>query len=227
MAKRRPQQALDGNAVRTLRTRSRILEASLKLFNEHGEAHVTTGMIADELNISPGNLYYHFANKDEIVEQLFARFEARMDVSPAAALDGASAADVIENLWFYLHLMFEAIWAYRFLYRNLDDLLARSRHLREHFGRIAEHKLAAVEAFCEGLVRARAMKATPAQVRALAGNVLVVATYWLNYQSLMRRRVDPGSTLGTGVYQVMALVAPFLLGAARNHLEHLMENYTD
>jgi hypothetical protein len=123
--------------------------------------------------------------------------------------------------------MFEAIWAYRFLYRNLDDLLARSRHLREHFNRIAEHKLAAVGALCEGLIRAKAMKATPAEVRALAKNVLVVATYWLNYQALVRRPVDAGGTLGTGVYQVMALVAPFLVGPARRHLEHLMQNYAN
>jgi len=227
MAKKRPPQALDGNAVRTQRTRARILEASLKLFNERGEAHVTTGMIADELNISPGNLYYHFANKDEIVEQLFARFEERIDVNPQAALDDATAADVIENLWFYLHLMFEAIWAYRFLYRNLDDLMDRSRHLREHFNRIAEHKLRAVKALCEGLIEAKAMRADPAEVRALAGNVILVATYWLNYQSLNRRRMDVESTLGAGVYQVMALVAPFLMGPARKHLEHLMQNYTD
>jgi AcrR family transcriptional regulator len=226
MAKKRPPQALDGNAVRTMRTRARILEASLALFNEHGEAHVTTGMIADELNISPGNLYYHFANKDEIVERLFARFEERIDVNLGAAPEGSPAADVIEDLWFYLHLMFEAIWDYRFLYRNLDDLMHRSRLLREHFNRIAEHKLAAIEALCRELVRAKAMRAAPGEIRALAGNVLLVATYWLNYQSLVRHRVDPQSTLGTGVYQVMALVAPFLVGPARRHLEHLMENYT-
>jgi AcrR family transcriptional regulator len=217
--------APDGNAVRTQRTRARILSVSLALFNRHGEAHVTTGMIADELNISPGNLYYHFRNKDQIVERLFDGFEARVSLEPPAPSGGAGA---IEDLWLYLHLMFEAIWEYRFLYRNLDDIVARNRRLREHFNRIVDAKLAAVEALCGGLSQAGLMKASGAEIQALAQNVLVVATYWLNYRAFRGAREaadsrDPGS----GAYQVMSLVAPYLVGEARRHLERLGREYVD
>src|SRR6202171_5786329 len=152
------------------RTRERIVETSRVMFNRLGEPNVTTADIADDLGISPGNLYYHFRNKDEIVGELFGRFEERMDVEPDIAADAPGA---IEDLWLYLHLMLEAIWESRFLYRNLDDLTARDRKLRESFNRIVERKLAAVARLCEGLVQARAMSATSEEIRALARNVVV------------------------------------------------------
>ncbi|MEP7260100.1 MAG: TetR/AcrR family transcriptional regulator [Usitatibacter sp.] len=220
----------DGNTVRTQRTRSRVLAEALRLFNERGEAHVTTGVIAAELDMSPGNLYYHFRNKDQIVEELFARFEERIDIDPRTAPDGPGA---IEDLWLYLHLMFEGIWEFRFLYRNLDDLVSRNRRLRERFNRIIERKSRAIVALCEGLVGAGAMRASPAEIRSLVDNVLVVATYWLNYRTLRSRRPADASSrgdsadLGQGAYQVMTLVAPYLLGEAREHLDLLGRNYID
>ena len=215
---------VDGNTVRTQRTRARILSESLRLFNELGEARVTTGMVAEALNMSPGNLYYHFRNKDQIVEELFARFEERIDVQPGEAAAGPEA---IEDLWLYLHLMLESIWEYRFLYRNLDDLVARNRRLRERFNRIIERKFGAVVALCEGLVRARAMRARPDEIRTLARNVLVVATYWLNFRSLQGRRGPADADLGQGAFQVMALVAPYLVGEAREHLDQLSHTYIE
>jgi AcrR family transcriptional regulator len=215
---------LDGNAVRTQRTRERILAVSLGLFNDRGEAHVTTGMIAAELNISPGNLYYHFRNKDQIVDRLFDRFEERISID----LPEATGADAVEDLWLYLHLMFEAIWEYRFLYRNLDDIAGRNRRLRDHFNRIIEAKLGAVERLCRGLVAARLMRASPAEIHSLALNVLVVATYWLNFRALRAGRDATDSRdQGRGAYQVMALVAPYLAGEAREHLGRLGREYID
>ncbi|HEX4944601.1 MAG TPA: TetR/AcrR family transcriptional regulator [Usitatibacteraceae bacterium] len=217
--------ALDGNAVRTQRTRERILAVSLGLFNDRGEANVTTGMIADELNISPGNLYYHFRNKDQIVERLFDRFEERISIAPPEPMAGAGA---IEDLWLYLHLMFEAIWDYRFLYRNLDDIVGRNRRLREHFGRIVETKLGAVEGLCRGLADSGLMNANAGEIRALSLNVLVVATYWLNFRAVRNDRESPDpADPGTGAFQVMSLVAPYLAGEARRHFQRLGRGYIE
>jgi len=212
---------------RSARTRERIQRVSLDLFNQHGEANVTTGHIADELNISPGNLYYHFRNKDEIIQHLFADFEKQIDIGPGPITDAASA---MEDMWLYLHMMFERIWQYRFLYRNLDDLLARDAKLKSHFNIIITHKRDAIRVMCESLVSGNAMRASEATIAALAENILVVATYWLNYENLKHRagiQNDPERHLTRGVYQVMCLIAPYLVGDAKQHLDHLIENYTN
>ncbi len=61
-----------------MKTRDKIVYAALELFNQHGERNITTNHIADHIEISPGNLYYHFRNKQEIVREIFALYSAEL-----------------------------------------------------------------------------------------------------------------------------------------------------
>ncbi len=191
------------------RTRERILNVSLRLFNEIGEPNVTTSAIADELNISPGNLYYHFRNKDDIVDALFEQFEREVDV----LFDATEQREVnFEDAWLFLHLLFESIWRYRFVYRDLNDLLSRNRKLEVHFRTILERKQRAALRLCTSLTEGR----TSAQeLQALATNMVVVATWWLSYEFTRNaRRFDEAAyqsaAMARGAYQVLVLLAPYL-----------------
>jgi AcrR family transcriptional regulator len=208
-----------------MKTRDRILQTSLQLFNQYGEPRITTNHIADELDISPGNLYYHFRSKDDIISLLFQQFERRMD---AALQAPARRVPDMEDMWLYLHLVFENIWEYRFLYRDLDNILSRNKKLRTHFRRILERKVNTATAICKGLVEAGVMTASSEDIAALARNIAVVATYWLNFQSVRASTStapDESSNLGLGVYQVLSLVAPFLNGEARRLLHQISREY--
>ena len=96
---------------------------SLQLFNEFGEPNITTNSLAEHLNISLGNPYYHFRNKEDIVNSLFAEFEK--DIGAILATPDYHSPN-IEDAWLFLHLMFETIWRYRFLYRDLNEPLSGS-----------------------------------------------------------------------------------------------------
>ena len=205
------------------RTRERILEASPRRCHEPGEPNGTTTVAADDPNISPGNLYYHFHSKDEIVNALFAEFEREIEETLAAP---ARRAPNVEDMWLFLHLLFEAIWKYRFLYRDLDDLLSRNRLLEVHFKQILAHKVKTAAALCEGLVATGEMQASRGELQALATNMAVIATYWLPFEYARDpRRRDAVSGLGRGVYQVMSMMAPFLQGASRQLLQQLSKEY--
>lgn len=209
------------------RTRERILELSLRLFNDIGEPNVTTSAIADEMNISPGNLYYHFGNKDEIIDALFEQFEHEID----ELLDAPIKREVhFEDAWLFLHLLFEAIWRNRFIYRDLNDLLAKNRKLEMHFRTILDRKNKAARALCSALVRSGEMSAGEREIEALATNMVVVATYWLSYEFSRnaRRFNDPqyqSDAMARGAYQVLSMVAPLLSESGRALFDQLALEY--
>ncbi len=205
------------------RTRERILETSLVLFNAFGEPNVTTQLISDELGISPGNLYYHFRSKDEIIETLFADFLKAIDETLGAP---ALRIPDVEDLWLFLHLVFENIWGFRFLYRDLNELLSRNRVLEIQFKRIMAHKVKTAALICDGLVATGSMQATKAEIQTLAVNMTVLATYWLSFEFVRdpRRPVD-GDALARGAYQAMSLVAPYMVGGARDWFKEISKEY--
>ena len=205
-------------------TRERILDTSLAMFNAAGEPNVTTNHIADELGISPGNLYYHFRNKDDIVEQLFSRYETRID---DALLIPEDRLPNLEDIWLQLHLVFECMWSYRFLYRDLVDILARNRKLKLRFARIMTRASASAAAMMRGLVRAGVMRASDAEIRGIAENVLLVATFWQSFSAVRSGKAELETLdLGRGIYQVMVLIAPFLREVEREHLNALAGAYS-
>ncbi|WP_242107391.1 TetR/AcrR family transcriptional regulator [Luteimonas aquatica] len=204
-------------------TRQRILDAALTMFNAQGEPNVTTNHIADELEISPGNLYYHFRNKDDIIEQLFSRFDTRMD---EALTPPEGRLPELEDIWLQLHLVFECIWDYRFLYRDLVEILSRNRRLRIRFARILKRADDSAHEVMRGLTQAGVIRASAAELDAASTNVLVLATFWLNYASV-RGDKDEQLAIREGIVQVMMLLAPFLRDAERVHLNQLMQAYLD
>lgn len=206
---------------RPRRTVERILDTSLALFNEHGEPNVTTTQIADELGISPGNLYYHFRNKEAIVKPLFDRFAAELADNLTLPVDRATT---LEDLWLHLHLVFETIWRYRFIYRDLNDLLARHRKIREHFRRLMEEQSAAGVVVFHGLAASGEMMASEAQMHTLARNMVLISTYWLSFENARGGKPDSNG-IGRGVHQVMSAIAPFLTGESRLLFERLSGDY--
>ena len=105
-----------------IKTYDKIIIESLKLFNEHGERAITTNHISAHLGISPGNLYYHFRNKEEIVFQIFREYEAfiREQLTPPA-----DRAPTVDDLSRYLDAIFQGFWRFRFMFDDLPGPLSR------------------------------------------------------------------------------------------------------
>lgn len=205
------------------RTRQRILDVTLALYNGQGEPNVSTSLIAAELGISAGNLHYHFRRKDELSAALLEQFVAELD----ALLPPAGwRADNVEDVWFLLHLILEALWRYRFLFRDLSGIMARDRRAGTRLATVFERSVQAARGICLGLAERDQLVATGVEIDALSNNIAVVALYWLSFESARHPRRDAsGAGMARGVYQVLMLVAPFLKPEGRLHLERLAQEY--
>jgi AcrR family transcriptional regulator len=208
------------------RTAERILEVTLELFNRFGEPNVSTTLISAELNISPGNLYYHYPAKDELINSLYSRYEKTL----AELLQAADQVRNVEDAWLFFHMLFELIWKYRFLYRDLNDLLSKNRKLEKQFQFVLRDKAVAVQAVLAGLGRGGAMRIDPSDTEVVATSMVVVLTYWLSYEYVRdpRRALEPesaGAALLRGAFHVLGLITPYLEPAQRAHLHALAGGY--
>ncbi|MEX1993599.1 MAG: TetR/AcrR family transcriptional regulator [Steroidobacteraceae bacterium] len=205
------------------RTRQRILDVTLGLYNAHGEPKVSTSLIATELGISAGNLHYHFRKKDELSAALLEQFVAELD---ALLPPPGWRADNVEDVWFLLHLIQEALWRYRFLFRDLSGIMARDRRAGTRLATVFERSVQAARGICLGLAERNLMVATGTEIDALSVNIAVVSLYWLSFESARHPRQDAADAgMARGAYQVLMLVAPFLQPEGRLHLEQLAQEY--
>ncbi len=208
------------------RTAERIYEATLALFNRFGEPNVSTTLISAEMNISPGNLYYHYPAKDALINSMYDRFERSLN----ELLNASDGVRDVEDAWFFLHSLFELIWQYRFLYRDLNDILSRSRRLELHFQAVLKNKTRAIKAMLDGMSRSGAITIAPASVEPIATSMVVLITFWLSFEYARepRRALEPeGAQLSMlrGAHHVLNLLVPYLEPSQRTHLLSLIGAY--
>lgn len=136
-----------------MNTKQRILTASIKLFNEDGLKNITTNHIAKELGISPGNLYYHFKNKEEIIMAIYDEMIVYMNNAWALEIDSIAIVNYLKKL---SHLYYE----YRFFQYELVEILRKNEKLRKKYNankekRIKEIKLVFYKLKELGLINCR------------------------------------------------------------------------
>ncbi len=206
-----------------MKTKDRIIQTALNLFNEEGEPNVTTNHIADEMDISPGNLYYHYRSKDDIIWQIFLGYEKEIQqVLEQKEVNYTS----MEDMWHYLQSIFTIISKYRFLYRNLIQLMSRIEFLKRHFRHILALKSQTALNIMTALAEDGLLNADTQTIASLADQIALTATFWLNYSiAIYDDNYDEEKKLSHGIFHVMRLVAPFLTENDKAILDELSAQF--
>ena len=207
-----------------LKTRERIVQSSLELFNLHGERNVSTNHIAAHMEISPGNLYYHFPNKQAIIALLFSEYETLVDSFLRPYLERSVT---VQDKRYYLQALLAAMWRYRFLHRDLEHLLDSDSELAARYRRFSQRCLLQGMAIYQRFVDAGILRMDWVQIESLTLNAWIILTSWVRF--LCTTRENPAQlseeAVKRGVYQVLVLEAGFVTEQARPAVDRLFEEF--
>ena len=194
-----------------MKTRDRIIQASLDMFNEQGERNVTTNHIAAKLEISPGNLYYHFKNKQQIIFDIYLEYESKVDENLQLPQDRPIT---VNDKLVYLQKIFQGLWDYRFLHRDLQHLLQNDPELHKRYNGFFKRCLDRTEAIYLALRDVQIIQANDTDIRALALNTWILVTSWFGFMHtnllVSEANEESRELLNAGIYQIFALERPYL-----------------
>lgn len=208
------------------KTKDRILATAQRLFNERGERSVSTNHIAAELNISPGNLYYHFRNKHEIVFQLFLKYQGEVQGFMRLPGDGQVS---FEDKMRYMNAILNSMWDYRFLHRDLQHLLQDSEELRVAYRGFSSRTVEDGRRILQGMASGGVLDITPEQIDALILNIWVLVISWSSFLQSVALQFNGSSVtrdlLKRAIYQVICLEEPYVTDAVKPLLPALKKQY--
>lgn len=206
-----------------MKTRDRIIHAALALFNERGEPNVTTNHIAADLGISPGNLYYHFRNKEEIIHSIFDQYatdltEAFQPIAPTS--------DNRQVLQTYLDATFGLMWRYRFFYANLPNILSRDESLQAKYLKAQQQLQVNLVTILQQYRESGWLTLDDSELNALGDTLKLVASSWIFYQSAQapKTQICP-IVIYQGILQMLTLLRPMTTELGSQHIRDLTSHY--
>lgn len=191
-----------------MKTKARILDAALTLFNQQGTANVSTNHIADAAGISPGNLYYHYRNKEEIIRALFEQLFADWDVSLTLPNDRLPTIADVQGL---VATNFAIMRNYRFIYREIIALLQGDTELRDRYIAVRERGYEGFQQIMVALAQAGVLTAVPndATVQRLADLCWLISEFWLSTVEVSGHTVDDAQ-IQRGIDLMLQVLHPYI-----------------
>jgi AcrR family transcriptional regulator len=205
-----------------MKTRDKIIQASIVLFNEQGERNVTTNHIAADLGISPGNLYYHFRNKEDIILSIYEEYARNLliETMPEVTPD----VKPLDAIILYMDVVFQAMMKFRFFYSNLPVLLAKNPLLHDKYVEVQSFIANRVSELLLSLKEAKIMEFEDEDLPDIVSILRLVNTFWLSFYQTQNNDTEINDAVFyQGVLKILVIIHPYISEAA---MEEFLEART-
>lgn len=189
-----------------MKTKIKIVLTALDLFNEKGERNVTTNHIAENLNISPGNLYYHFRNKREIIQSIYDIYENEL-LTSFVPIESDNSVELFET---YMGSIFNMMWKYRFFYSNLPEILSNDAELHARYSATQKRLRDNLRQICLLFRDSKLLEMNDKEQETTITTMHLITINWFNYQTALKYETNVmKSDVISGVKQMLSVVQPY------------------
>lgn len=197
-----------------MKTRNRIIQASIALFNEQGERNVTTNHIAADLGISPGNLYYHFRNKEDIILSIYEEYARNLLIESMPEVK--PEIKPLDAIILYMDAVFQALMKFRFFYSNLPVLLAKNPLLHDKYVEVQGVIAKRVSELLLSLRSANMMEFSDEDLPDIVSILRLVNTFWLSFYQTQNNNTEINDAVFyEGVLKILVIIQPYVTGNAK------------
>lgn len=198
----------------SMKTRDKIIQASIELFNEQGERNVTTNHIAAHLGISPGNLYYHFRNKEDIILSIYEEYARNLLLDTFPQVNPEMKP--LDTIILYMDAVFQALMKFRFFYANLPVLLAKNPLLHEKYVEVQHTISKRLSEMLQSLRDADMMTFEDDELADIVSILRLINTFWLSFYQTQNENTEINdSVFLEGVLKILVLLRPYITASAK------------
>lgn len=112
------------------KTKEIILDTSLELFNSLGLFKVTLRTIANKMEISQGNLNYHFKKREDIIETLYFQLVQNIDSSMSSMQEPKNPFQLLVSI---SQTIMSNFYEYRFFLLDFVQIMRENKKIRTHY----------------------------------------------------------------------------------------------
>lgn len=205
-------------------TKQNILDAARVLFNDRGYSHVTIRMIAQKLNMSSGNLNYHFKKRDDILETLYfdmvATFDKRID-----SLDAQTPT--LKKMLIDVQSSMERMVDYKFFWTDLYNILSLSKKIKTHFNTVYNRRKKGLNFVFDSFINSAILNAFEVEQERdfLIERMINFGNTWLYASVLYEEKKLTTLYITSQTNTLMFLLYPYLTHKGKTEIKTLIPKY--
>lgn len=201
------------------KTKDRILQEALTLFNEQGLAKVTLRTIAGEMGISQGNLNYHFKKREDIIESLYFRLVEQINEQMSAIGKESLSLQLIFDM---TKAVMNTLAEYRFFMLDFVQIMRENDQISKHFRKLIgershQFKIIFASLVANGIMREEEL---PNEYEHFYTRIQMVGDYWISYAEVIEQ-VDSRKKVNNYIQMLAHSVYPYLTDKGKDEYKSL------